>query len=375
MGCLDGIRVLELGGKGPAPFAGMIFADMGAEVVRCDRLSGSNGLEGLDVLARGKGRIRIDLKSPLVRDALLRALESFDVVIEGFRPGVAERLGLGPDAALAANGRLVYGRMSGYGQGNAYSQIPGHDVNFIAVAGALGHLGDEGTVPPIPLNLVGDFGAGGMLLALGVLAALVERAASGHGQVVDAAMTDGVALLMAAVYGMRAGSQWSSVRGTNLVDGGAPFYNVYETADEKYVAVGAVEPRQYADLVRACQLPEELLAGQYDRSTWPESKRLFKEVFRLRDRREWTARFLGTQACYSEVLTMDDAQDHEFHRTRRTFTTVAGVVQPAPAPRFSRTPSTVPAVCPPDAGPGTILRRCGLDEDEVAVLVGKGLAV
>lgn len=335
-GALQGLRVIELGGKGPTPFAGMMLADMGADVTAIER-------EGSDprdpVLTRGKRMIQIDLKSPSSRDQLLHELRDTDVLLEGFRPGVAERLGLGPREIRSANPRIVYGRMSGYGQGNSWSTTPGHDLNFIAMSSALAHLGAPGGPPTVPLNLVGDYGAGGMLLVVGVLAALVERSDSGSGQVVDAAMTDGSALLMASVFAMRANGVWVDRREANWVDGGAPFYRAYQTSDDKFVSVAALEPSHYAALMRVCAVPDPPLQG--DREAWPRVSSLLAATFARKTREEWVDEFADVDASFAPVLTMAEVADHPYHRERGTFLQHGGVIQPAPAPRFERTPSAI----------------------------------
>lgn len=357
-GCLAGVRVLELGGKGPTPFAGMVLADLGATVVAVQR-AGDSGLTGVDLHSRGKHAVRLNLKAPGAASALLAADPPFDVVLEGFRPGVVERLHLGPEDFSAVDDSIVYARMSGYGQGNAYSSVAGHDVNFVAMGSALGHIGPAEAPPTVPLNLVADFGGGGMLLLLGVLAALVERARSGRGQVVDVAMTDAVALLMSGPYGMRAGGLWSGARGENLVDGGAPFYGVYETADGGYVSVGALEPAHYTTLLECCGLDPTAMPAQHDAATWPATRAVLAAVFRARPTQAWVEAFAGFDASFAPVLTMDDAPEHDYHRERGTFPTIDGVVQPAPAPRFSRTPSR-PGRVAPAAGDAQALLDAGL---------------
>jgi alpha-methylacyl-CoA racemase len=340
MGPLDGVRVLEIASLAPAPFGCMVLADLGAEVLCVDRAAGGvrRGQPLGAPLGRGRRSVAVDLKHPDGPAAVLRLVESADVLVEGFRPGVTERLGIGPEACQARNPRLVYARMTGWGQDGPLAQRAGHDINYIAVAGALEPIGRPGEPPVPPLNLVGDFGGGGMLLALGVVAALFERERSGAGQVVDVAMVDGAALLTGFVHGMRAAGMWSDRRGENLLDGSAPFYDTYETADGRYVAVGAIEPAFYAALLAGLGLDGEDLPGQLDRDGWPAVRARFAAVFAGRTRDEWAAHFAGTDACVTPVLAPGEAPGHPHNTARGTFFTADGAVQPAPAPRFSRTP-------------------------------------
>lgn len=344
-GPLQGVRVLEIASAAPAPFGCMIFADLGADVVTVDRAPRPDRevRRPKSPLSRGRRSVVADLKSPegveLVRALAARA----DVLVEGFRPGVMERLGLGPDDLFALNHGLVYARMTGYGQEGPMSARAGHDINYIAVAGALDPIGRAGERPLPPLNLVGDFGGGGMLLAVGVLAALYERELSGKGQVVDAAMVDGAALLTAFVHGVRAEGNWSENRGTNLLDSGAPFYDTYATSDGGHMAVGALERRFYQQLLVGLGLDAEPdLPAQMDRTRWPELRARFGQVFATRSREEWTAVFADLDACVSPVLAPWEVGDAEHTRERAGFVDVGGVSQPAPAPRFSRTPADVP---------------------------------
>jgi alpha-methylacyl-CoA racemase len=376
MGPLSGYRVLELAGIGPGPFACMMLSDLGAEVLRVDRLGGRRGLEGLpaNVLDRGRRSVAVDLKHPEGAGAVLRLVEAADALVEGYRPGVAERLGIGPDAALTRNPRLVYGRMTGWGQDGPYAAMAGHDINYIALAGALAHIGRAGQRPVPPLNLVGDFGGGGMLLAFGVVCALLETARSGQGQVVDAAMVDGSAILMAMMHGLSAMGLWSEQREANLIDGGAPFYDVYETADGGYVSIGSLEPQFYAQLLRLTGLEGESgLAAQMDRSQWPAMKERLAAVFKTRSRDEWCRIMEGTDVCFAPVLSMREAAGHPHNQARGTFVEIDGVTQPAPAPRFSRTPG---AVAGPPAVPGShtdeALADWGLSGDEIAKLRSAG---
>jgi alpha-methylacyl-CoA racemase len=370
-GPLAGIRVLELAGIGPGPFAGMMLADMGADVVRVDRVKAPTlGVSGLgDVLDRGRRSIRVDVKSPEGLDLVLRLVEASDVLIEGYRPGVTERMGLGPDDCLARNPRLIYGRMTGWGQDGPYAHTAGHDLNYIALAGVLDHVGRAGGPPTPPLNLVGDFGGGGMLLAFGVVAALVERATSGRGQVIDAAMVDGASLLMAFFRGGSLGP-----RGTNVLDSGAPFYDVYECADGRYVSIGSIEPPFYAELRERLGLDDPIWERQLDVEAWPEQKAQLAAVIRAKTRDEWSALLEGTDVCFAPVLSMDEAPSHPHLAARGTFAEAGGVVQPTPAPRFSRTPGALP---PPSAGAGShtdaVLAELGLDEATITKLRETGI--
>jgi alpha-methylacyl-CoA racemase len=377
-GPLTGVRVLELAGIGPGPYAAMVLSDMGAEVVRIDRAASvpasPPGRPPVDVLNRGRRSVAVDLKVPEGVEAVLRLVASADALIEGFRPGVTERLGLGPDVCLERSPRLVYGRMTGWGQDGPYASAAGHDINYIALAGALAHIGRAGAPPTPPLNLVGDFGGGGLLLAFGIACGLFETSRSGQGQVVDAAMIDGAANLMAMFWGFRAMGIWSPERGTNLLDTGAHFYDVYECADGGFVSIGSIEPQFYAELLKRTGLdgdPE--LAGQMDRSTWPALKAKLAEVFRSRTRDEWCDEMEATDVCFAPVLSMDEAASHPHNVARGTFETRDGVVQPAPAPRFSR---TAPELGRPPAFPGQhtdeVLADWGFAEDEVAALRAAG---
>jgi alpha-methylacyl-CoA racemase len=353
MGPLQGIRIVEIAGIGPGPFCAMMLADMGAEVLRIDRAQNATAARpktpSLDLLNRGRRSVGIDLKHEGGVGLVLRLLECADALIEGFRPGVMERLGLGPDVCLARNPRLVYGRMTGWGQDGPLAHAAGHDINYIGLAGALDPIGRAGGPPVPPLNLVGDFGGGGMLLAFGIACALVERQRSGRGQVVDAAMVDGAAALMTIFHGMRQAGYWSDERGTNLLDSGAPFYDVYETKDGKWVSIGSIEPQFYRELLRLTGLEGEDLPRQGDRAGWDATKRRLAEVFRAKTRDEWCAIMEGTDVCFAPVLSMGEAPQHAHNRARGTFVEVAGVPQPGPAPRFGR---TQPRIERPPAWPG-----------------------
>jgi alpha-methylacyl-CoA racemase len=341
-GPLAGVRVVELAGLAPGPFGCMILADLGADVILVDR-PGGRPVPPPGPLQRGRRVVELDLKAPDGLGALLRLVERADVLVEGYRPGVAERLGFGPAHCEKINPRLVYGRMTGWGQDGPLAARAGHDIDYIAVAGALEPLGRAGERPHAPLNLIGDFAGGGMLLAVGILAALLERERSGCGQVVDAAMVDGSALLMALFHGMIADGSWPFPRGANLLDGGAPFYDTYETSDGGFVAVGALEPPFYAALLDGLGLAEADLPGQLDRDGWPALRARFAEVFATRTRDEWAAVFAGTDACVAPVLSPTEAPAHPHNRARKTFVEVDGLAQPAPAPRFGRTPAGPPS--------------------------------
>jgi alpha-methylacyl-CoA racemase len=372
-GPLVGVRIVELAGIGPGPFCAMVLADMGADIIKVDRAGSVRepSSEASPMLwDRGRRSIGVDLKHPDGVNTVLRLVEQADVLIEGFRPGVTERLGLGPDECLGRNPRLVYGRMTGWGQDGPYASAAGHDINYIALAGALDAIGRRGEAPVPPLNLVGDFGGGGMLLALGVCAALVEAARSGQGQVVDAAMVDGAALLTTMFHAFRAMGTWRDERGTNMLDSGAPFYDVYETADHKYVSIGSIEPQFYAELLRLSGLGDDpALAVQMDMGRWPELKDKVAAVFRTKTRDDWCTLMEHTDVCFAPVLSFAEAPQHPHNRARGTFTEIAGHVQPAPAPRFSRTPG---AVQRPPAWPGQdtdeALAAWGFSDDEIGKL-------
>jgi alpha-methylacyl-CoA racemase len=373
MGPLHGVRVVEIASLAPAPFACMVLSDLGAEVLRVDRPTSVGRDATIDPLGRGRQSIGLNLKDPAGVEVLLRLLDTADVLVEGFRPGVTERLGFGPDVCLERNPGLVYGRMTGWGQEGPMAQMAGHDINYIAIAGALDPIGRAGERPLPPLNLVGDFGGGGMLLAVGVLAALFERSRSGRGQVVDAAMVDGAALLTSFIHGMRGQGVWQDARGTNLLDGGAPFYDTYETSDGLHMSVGALEPQFYAALLRGLGLEDEDLPGQLDQARWPEMRARFTEVFKSRTRDEWTRIFDGTDACVAPVLGLGEAPAHPHSTARTGFVDVGGLAQPAPAPRFSRTAAETPA---PPVRPGehteATLAGIGLSAAEIADLREQG---
>jgi alpha-methylacyl-CoA racemase len=372
MGPLAGIRVVELAGIGPGPFAAMLLADLGAEVLRVDRPASSRPAWPT-VLARGRRSVVVDLKHPDGAGVVLDLVTSAAALVEGFRPGVAERLGIGPDACLARNPRLVYGRVTGWGQEGPWRLAAGHDIDYVAVAGALHPIGQAGGPPVPPLNLVGDFGGGGMLLALGVVAALLEAGRSGRGQVVDAAMVDGAALLTAQFHELLAAGLWREERGANLLDGGAPFYGVYETADGRHLAVGALEPQFFAELLRRLGLDAGDLPDQLDRDGWPVLRERLAGLFRTRTRDQWCELLAGTDACVAPVLGFGEAPAHPHNRARGTFVEVGGVTQPAPAPRFSRTPPGPPSPpAPPGAHTDQALADWGVDPGELARLRAAG---
>jgi alpha-methylacyl-CoA racemase len=377
VGPLSDVRLIEIAGIGPGPFAAMMLSDMGADVVRVDRAqSVERGFDPgwMEVLNRGRRSIGVDLKHPDGVETLLRMVEQADALIEGFRPGVAERLGIGPDACRARNPKLVYGRMTGWGQEGPYAQAAGHDINYIALAGALAHFGRAGGKPTPPMNIVGDFGGGGMLLAFGVVCAVLEARSSGEGQVVDAAMVDGSAALMAMTWGLRAmGAFDEESLGGNVLDTGAPFYDTYETADGKFVSVGALEPQFYAELIERLGLSGEDLPAQMDRSGWPKLRERFTEVFKSKTRDEWCAVLEHSDACFAPVLTMSEATEHPHVRARSTVVDLDGVEQPAPAPRFSRTPGAISRrAAQPGQHTDEALADWGFAPDEVAKLRDTG---
>jgi alpha-methylacyl-CoA racemase len=335
-GPLAGLKVVEIAGLGPAPFCAMLLADQGAQVVRIARPG--TVVRPTDVLARGRVTVELDLRQPEGVAAVLEFLDTADALIEGFRPGVMERLGLGPDVCLARRPALVYGRMTGWGQQGPLAQAAGHDLNYVALSGALLAIGNEDRPPSPPLNLVGDFGGGGMLLAFGIACALLQSRSCGQGQVVDAAMTDGAALLSSMVYGWRAEGRWSNERESNLLDGGAPFYACYRCADGKHIAVGALEPEFFGLLVARCELADVVAADQYDKAKWPLLRQRLAALFLTRTRDQWCELLEGTDACVAPVLDWDEAPRHAHNRARGTFVELNDVVQPQAAPRFSRTP-------------------------------------
>ena len=376
-GPLEGTRIVELAGLGPAPFAGMMLADAGADIVRIDRPERAtyppHQDAHVDLLVRGRRSVAVDLKHPDGVELVLRLVDGADGLMEGFRPGVAERLGLGPEICLARNPKLVYGRMTGWGQDGPMALAAGHDIDYIALAGALEPMGRAGERPLPPLNLVGDFGGGGMLLAFGMVAGILSARQTGAGQVIDAAMVDGAAALMTMTYTLRSAGIWSDERGTNMLDTGAHFYEVYEASDGGYLGVGAIEPQFYAALLERLGLADEELPDQMDRAQWPAMKERFAAIFAGRTRAEWVAVFEGSDACVAPVLSPGEAPTHPHNVHRGTFTEVAGVVQPAPAPRFLGTPG---AIRRPPPNPGQYgdeaLAEWGFDDTEVAKLRESG---
>ena len=370
------MTIIELAGIGPGPFAGMLLSDMGADVIRVERsqavVGGDPATPPKDVLNRGRRSIGIDLKNPDGVETVLRLIEKADALFEGFRPGVTERLGLGPDVCLARNPRLVYGRMTGWGQEGPYAQAAGHDINYIALAGALEPIGRRGEAPVPPLNLVGDFGGGGMFLAFGIVCALLEAQKSGKGQVVDTAMVDGAAVLMSMFHSMAAMGVWGE-RGTNLLDTGAHFYDVYECSDGKYISLGSIEPQFYAELRRLAGLSGDQWTKQMDRTAWPDRKVEIAAVFKAKSRDEWCALMEHTDVCFAPVLSVAEATKHPHNVHRSTFTEVGGITQPSPAPRFSRTASAIQG---PPSHPGAhttaVLDSFGFSADEIAKLTDTG---
>lgn len=378
MGPLHGLRVVELASIGPGPMCAMLLADLGADVVRIDRLEPS-GLgvpmkPRFDVNGRSRRSAALDLKSAAGVDAALRIIDGADVLIEGFRPGVAERLGLGPADCQARNPRLVYGRMTGFGQTGPLAHAAGHDLNYIALTGALDAIGTAGGSPVPPLNLVGDYGGGALYLAFGLMSALFERQTSGRGQVVDAAMVDGAASLMSMFHGLRAAGGWPGPRGGNLLDGGAPFYGVYETADGKHVSIGSLEPKFYAEMVRRLGLDEKFLRLQGDASQWPALREAIAAAVRTRTREEWSALLEGTDVCFAPVLNLAEVHLHPHAVARGTYVEVAGVVQPGPAPRFDRSVPDRPRPAPEiGAHTAEVLAECGFTAEDLSGLKAAGV--
>jgi len=374
VGPLQGVTIIELAGIGPGPFCAMMLSDMGADVIRVDRAGAVRGgdpnVPPIDVLGRGRRSIGIDLKSPDGRETLMRLVDKADGLTEGFRPGVTERLGLGPDECMARNSALVYGRMTGWGQTGPYALTAGHDINYIALAGALEPIGRRGEAPVPPLNLVGG---GGMYLAFGMVCAILEARSSGQGQVVDAAMVDGAASLMGFFHGFRAMGIWNDDRGTNMLDTGAPYYDVYETSDGKYVSIGSIEPQFYAELREKLGLDDAKWDAQQTRADWPDRKADLAEIFMMKTREEWCELIEGSDVCFAPVLSIEEAPKHPHNVARGTFTEVAGVTQPGPAPRFSRTEAKIQG---PAAHAGQhsdeLLAEFGFDDAEIASLRDSG---
>src|SRR5882672_450301 len=376
-GPLSGIRILEFESIGPAPFAGMLLADMGADVLVIDRPTATDlGLKrerSLDVMMRGKRSVTLDLKKDTAKEAALELIARADALIEGMRPGVMEKLGLGPEPALERNPKLVYGRMTGWGQSGPLAAVAGHDINYIALTGVLNAIGRKGEAPLPPLNLIGDFGGGGMLLGFGVACGIIEAGRSGKGQVIDAAMVEGASLLAAMFAGFLGAGTWSEERGSNILDTGAPWYNVYQTKDGKFVSIGSIEERFYQELLSKLQLNEKDLP-QHDRSKWPQMKSLFENTFKAKTRDEWVKVFEGSDACFAPVLSWSEAPRHPHNRARSAYISVKRVEQPAPAPRFSRTPPEV-RLPPPERGEGgaQALADWGFAAEQVKRLTSLGL--
>ena len=376
-GPLTGYKIIEIAGIGPGPFAAMMLSDMGAEVIRVERVQAVRDTQSSnanwDVMQRGRKNVAIDLKHADGVEALLQLVEKADAMIEGFRPGVMERLGVGPDVCLARNKKLVFGRMTGWGQDGPYANAAGHDINYIALAGALAHFGRAGEAPVPPLNMVGDFGGGGMLLAYGVVCALLEAQRSGAGQVVDAAMVDGSAILMSMFWGFKnIGLHDENARGTNMLDSGAHFYDVYKCSDGKFVSIGSIEPQFYAQLLQLTGLVSDAeFANQQDRTMWPKLKQRFTEVFATKTQAEWCQIMEGTDVCFAPVLTMSEAAKHPHNVARKTFIEIAGTTQPAPAPRFSRTVASLPTA-PVGAGANTreVLQSWGIQNVDELITRG-----
>ncbi|GAC1338400.1 MAG: CaiB/BaiF CoA-transferase family protein [Myxococcales bacterium] len=370
-GPLSGVRVVEFAGIGPGPFCGMMLADMGADVLRVDRpASKRQGAidTGRDLANRGKRSIVLDLKTPAGTAAALQLCAAADLLVEGFRPGVLERLGLGPERCWEHNPRLVYGRVTGFGQDGPLANAAGHDINFIALSGALHAIGPAAR-PAIPLNLIGDYGGGGMMLAFGLVCGLLEARRSGRGQVIDAAMIDGVSALLTPIFGMKQMGLWTDQREQNLIDGGSFFYGVYETGDGQWISIGPIEPQFYAELLGLLDLDPAEFSPQFDVSRWPAWKERLAAVFRTRTRAEWCAKLEGTEACFAPVLSLEEAPEHPQQRARNGFLEVGGVRQPAPAPRFSRTPGTVRSPPPaPGEGAAAALSDWGFSAEEIARL-------
>ncbi|PKO66180.1 MAG: carnitine dehydratase [Betaproteobacteria bacterium HGW-Betaproteobacteria-16] len=380
-GPLQGVTVIELAGIGPGPFAGMMLADMGADVIRVDRIPSTgrgSALEALmrndSVVDRGRRSIALNMKDPRAVETVLQLVSTADILIEGFRPGVTEKLGVGPKECMARNPKLIYGRMTGWGQTGPLAQAAGHDLNYISLSGAVHAMGPVDRVPAVPLNLVGDYGGGGMLLALGVVAALYEAQRSGQGQVVDAAITDGAAVLMAALYGLKAKGFWREERESNFLDGSAHFYGNYRCADGRYLSVGAIEPQFYRLLLEKCGVNDPHFAQQWERAEWPALKKKLSGLFLRKGRDEWCEVLEGSDACVAPVLSMSEAPAHPHNRARGTFVEQDGVVQPAPAPRFDRTPCALPPAAPViGCDSASILSELDLSETEIKALIASGV--
>jgi len=381
MGPLKGLKIIEIGAIGPVPFCGTLLSDMGADVLRIDRTAPSGlGIKAretrFEVLGRGRRSVSVDLKNPKGVETVLKLCESADGFMEGFRPGVAERLGIGPDEAMARNKRLVYGRMTGWGQTGPISHTAGHDINYISLSGVLNSIGNKDSGPIPPLNLTGDFGGGAMFLAFGLLAAIWEARDSGQGQVVDVSMIEGSAYLQTPIYGMFAAGYWKDERGTNVLDTGSPYYNVYETKDGKHISIGSIEPKFYEELLEKSGLGKMNLPDQNDREQWPQMTETFAGVFKQKTRDEWVAIMEDSDICFAPILSMAEAPQHKQNVARNSFVEIEGVTQPAPAPKFSRTEAAVQSP-PPKLGQHTVegLTDWGLSQDDVAELQESGAIV
>ena len=373
MGPLKGLKIIEMAGIGPGPFCGMVLADLGVEIIRVDRASAIGTGSKQDAANRGKKSIAVDLKSEEGVEVVLKLVETADAIFEGFRPGVMERLGLGPDVCSERNERIVFGRMTGWGQEGPLANAAGHDINYISLTGALAAIGRPGSPPVPPLNLIGDFGGGGMLLALGLLAALLESKKSKKGQVVDAAMTDGSALLMTMIYSMYSSGMWKTSMGSNLLDGGSHFYDTYECKDGKFISLGSIEPQFYALLCQIAELDESIFGKQMSRDSWPEQKEAIKKIILDKTRDEWCELMEGTDVCFAPVLDMSEAPKHPHNIERKTFIDLEGVTQPAPAPRFSRTEPEVVS-SPSIVGEHTdeVLTSIGFSDEDINTLKTSG---
>ncbi|WP_028352720.1 CaiB/BaiF CoA transferase family protein [Bordetella petrii] len=372
-GPLNGLRILELAGIGPGPFCAMMLADLGAEVIRIDRKAPGFLGGGGTIVDRGRRSLALDIKQPDAAAIVLDLVESSDALIEGFRPGVMERLGLGPDVCLARNPRLVYGRMTGWGQTGPLAQAAGHDLNYIAITGALCAMGHADRPPTPPLHLLGDIGGGGMMLALGIVSAVFEARQSGQGQVVDAAICDGVSTLATAYHGMLASGKWTLDRQANMLDGGAPFYGCYACADGKFISVGAIEPQFYALLLERCGLDDPDFQAQWDRAAWPALRGKLERLFATRTRQQWCELLEGSDACFAPVLDFEEARAHPHHRARNSFQETDGIVHPAPAPRFSRTQGAPGPVTRAGQHTDALLAELGHSADDIARLRQRGV--
>ncbi|MEH6402594.1 MAG: CaiB/BaiF CoA-transferase family protein [Sneathiella sp.] len=378
MGPLAGFKIVEMGGIGPGPMCALLLADMGAEIIRIDRTE-ATGLgvhtdPKFNLLMRGRKSVAINSKTKEGQDLILSLIENADGLIEGFRPGVMERLGLGPDVVFERNPKIIFGRMTGWGQDGPMAPSAGHDLNYIALSGALHAIGRKGEAPTPPLNLVGDFGGGALYLAMGLLAAMLEAQKSGKGQVVDVSMVDGAASLMTTFFGLKAAGRWSDERGSNILDSGAHFYDVYETSDGKYVSIGSIETKFYAELLRLTGLDKEELPNQMDVSAWPILRKRFAEVFSSKTRDEWCDIMEGTDVCFAPVLSISEAPDHPHNIARETFVEVDGIVQPAPAPKFSRTKSVIQSPpCAPGQHSQEVLLEWGVSQEKISELMAKSV--